>query len=54
MDRLLCGTLEPVVWMLRENSKRMSRELESINAEHRDGSVRSSVEGSVMELERRG
>jgi hypothetical protein len=31
-----------------------NREGESTDAEHRDGAARSSVEGSVMELERRG
>jgi len=30
------------------------REGESTDAQHRDGAARSSVEGSVMELERRG
>jgi hypothetical protein len=30
------------------------REMESTNARHRDGDARSRVEGSVMELDRRG
>ncbi len=40
--------------MLREKHKRKPRECESTDAEHRGGATRSSVEGSVMELERRG
>jgi hypothetical protein len=52
--RLGHGTLEPVVSMLREKSKRRTREGESTNARHRDGTTRSSVEGRVMLPERRG
>ena len=52
--RLEHGTLEPVVSMLREKSKRRTRKGESTNARHRDGTTRSSVEGGVMFLERRG
>jgi len=40
--------------MLREKHKRKPRERESTDAEHRGGATRSSVEGAVMELERRG
>lgn len=52
--RLLCGTWEPVTPMLREPHKWTSHECLSTNAGYRDGATRSSVEGSVMELERRG
>ena len=40
--------------MLRETRKRRTRERLSTNALHGGGSARSSDEGSVMELERRG
>jgi len=40
--------------MLREKFKWRPHENESTDAKHRGGSSRSSVEGSVMELERRG
>ena len=52
--RLGDGTLEPVVSMLREKDKRKPRECESTDARHRGGTTRSSVEGSVMDLEPRG
>ena len=59
--RLEHGTLEPVASMLREKPKRTTREGESTeeraersSARHRDGTTRSSVEGRVMRLERRG
>ena len=40
--------------MQRENSKWGSHKGESTDAEHRGGAARSSVEASVMEVERRG
>ena len=40
--------------MLREKYKWKPHKYESTDTEHRDGATRSSVEGSVMELERRG
>ena len=52
--RLGYGTLEPVVSMLREKPKRKPREGESTDARHRGGTTRSSDEGRVMRLERRG
>jgi hypothetical protein len=52
--RLLCGTWEPVASMLREKFKWRSHEKESTDARHSGGSSCSSVEGSVMGLERRG
>jgi len=53
-SRLLCGTWEPVVPMLREKRKWWPHKRESTKAENRGGSSRISVEGSVMGLERRG
>ena len=47
-------TWEPVVSMLREKSKWKTHKDQSTNAKHRDGVTRSSVEISVMEMERRG
>jgi transposase len=52
--RLIDGTLEPVVSMSREKPKRRPRKGESTDAGHRGGTTRSSVEGRVMRLERRG
>ena len=52
--RLRHGTLEPVVPMPREKPKRGNREGQSTDAGHRGGTTRSSDEGSVMGLERRG
>lgn len=52
--RLGHGTLEPVASMVREKSKRTTREDESTDARHRGGTTRSSEEGRVMRLERRG
>lgn len=40
--------------MAREKHKWRSHECESTKAGHRGGATRSSDEGSVMELERRG
>ena len=40
--------------MLREKPKWKPHEGESTNAEHGGGPIRSSVEISVMEMERRG
>ena len=51
---LLCGTWEPVAPMRRENCERQNRKQESTEAARRDGVARSSGEGSVMGLERRG
>ena len=48
------GTWEPVVPMPRETRKRRTRKRLSTNAAHRGGVARSSEEGSVMGLERRG
>jgi transposase len=48
------GTSEPVASMRRKKSKRRPRKGESTDARHRDGTTRSSDEGRVMRLERRG
>jgi len=40
--------------MLREKSKWKPHKDQSTDAEHRGGATRSSIEGSVMGLERRG
>ncbi len=40
--------------MLRESPKRKPLKGDSTDAQHRGGATRSSEEGSVMELERRG
>ena len=53
-SRLVHGTWEPVVSMPREKSKWRSHEDQSTDARHRDGTARSSEEGRVMRLERRG
>lgn len=45
---------EPVVSMIREKSKGLNSKDESTNAKNRGGSVCSSKEVSVMEMERRG
>ena len=52
--RLLCGTWEPVTPMRRENRKWRTHKRESTEAGYRGGATRSSEEGSVMGLERRG
>lgn len=52
--RLLCGTWEPVTPMPREKRKGKPPECESTDAGYRDGAIRSSAEGLVMRLERRG
>lgn len=52
--RLRHGTLEPAAPMPREKPKRGDREGESTNAGRRDGMTRSSDEGAVAALERRG
>ena len=52
--RLVHGTWEPVVSMLREKSKWRPHKDQSTNARHRDGTARISDEGCVMRLERRG
>ena len=51
---LLCGTWEPVTPMSREKHKGVHPKCESTDAEYRDGATRSSEEGAVMALERRG
>ena len=51
---LLCGTWEPVTSMLRENRKETYPKRESTDAKNRDGVTRSSEEGAVIALERRG
>lgn len=53
-SRLLCGTWEPVTSMLREKRKEAYSKRESTDAKNRDGVTRSSDEGAVMVLERRG
>ena len=53
-SRLLCGTWEPVTPMPREKRKGQPPECESTDAGYRDGATRSSDEGPVMGLERRG
>ena len=53
-NRLWYGTREPVALMLREKPKAATPQGESIEAGRRGGVVRSSVEGAVMALERRG
>lgn len=53
-SRLLCGTWEPVISMLREKRKETYSKRESTDAKNRDGVARSSDEGAVMVLERRG
>ena len=52
--RLVQATGEPVASMLREPSKWKPLEDLSTVARHRDGSTRSSEEGPVMGVERRG
>jgi hypothetical protein len=52
--RLLCGTWEPVTPMRREKRKWKPHERESTEAGYRGGATRSSEEGPVMGLERRG
>ncbi len=53
-NRLGHGTCEPVVPMSREQAKRGHREALSTEAGHRGGATRSSDEGPVMGVERRG
>ena len=53
-SRLERGTWEPVASMLREELKWKPHESQSTDAGHRGGWARSSVEGPVMGLERRG
>ncbi len=52
--RLVHGTWEPVASMPREKSKWWPHEDQSTDARHRGGTTRSSEEGCVMRLERRG
>jgi hypothetical protein len=52
--RLMYGTWEPVVSMLRETLKWRPHKSQSTNVRHRGGLARSSVEAAVMEVERRG
>ncbi|MFC1719423.1 group II intron reverse transcriptase/maturase, partial [Candidatus Poribacteria bacterium] len=51
--RLLCGTWEPDVLMLREKLKWKPHGGESTDAGHRNGAIRSSDETPVMGVERR-
>ena len=53
-SRLLCGTWEPVTPMQRERYKWKPHKYLSTNAGNRGGATRSSEEGPVMGLERRG
>ena len=50
---LLCGTAGTCVVMLRETVKRSNLKTQSTEAQRRGGPTRSSVEGSVMDLEQR-
>lgn len=50
---LLCGTAGTCVVMLRETVKRSNLKTQSTEAQRRGGPTRSSVEGSVMDLEPR-
>ena len=50
---LLCGTARTCVVMLREPVKRSNLKTQSTDAQRRGGPTRSSVEGSVMDLEPR-
>ena len=52
--RLVQATGEPVASMLREPSKWKPHEDKAPDAWHRGGSTRSSDEGPIMGLERRG
>lgn len=52
--RRMCGTWEPVTAMLREPGKGKPPKSLSTEAQYRDGATRSSAEGPVMGLERRG
>ena len=52
--RLVHATGEPVASMVREPSKWRTHEDLSTDARHRGGLTRSSYEGSVTDLERRG
>ena len=52
--RLLQGTREPVVGMLREKFKQRTCKNESTDAWHRDRRTRSSDKAFVMRVERRG
>ncbi len=49
--RLIHGTWEPVVSMLREKSKWRPHKDQSTNARHGGGTTRTSEEGCVMRLE---
>ena len=51
---LLRGTWEPVTPMARESRKRRTRERQSTEAAYRGGAARTSEEGPVTGLERRG
>lgn len=51
---LLCGTARTCTVMLRETVKRRHLKTQSTNAQRRGGPIRSSVEGSVMDLKQRG
>jgi hypothetical protein len=51
---LLCGTAGTCAAMLRETAKKSPFKAQSTEAQRRGGLTRSSDEGSVMDLERRG
>lgn len=51
---LIAELQEPVTAMLTERHKWPIHEVDSMDAQHRDGASRSSVEGAVMALEQRG
>ena len=53
-SRLFCGTWESVTPMERERYKWKRHKYLSTEAGYRDGATRSSEEGAVMGLERRG
>ena len=53
-SRLLCGTCERVTLVSRERRKRRPRKWLSTDTGYTDGVTRSSEEGPVMGLERRG
>jgi hypothetical protein len=50
---LLCGTAGTCVVMIRETVKRRNLKTQSTDAQRRGGPARSSVEGTVMDLEPR-
>lgn len=51
---LLCGTAGTCAVIIRETAKRRNLKAQSTDAQYRGGPTRSSGEGAVMDLERRG